>query len=266
VIRTHIRRSARATSIVMMTALLTAMMSACGGPGPLISYLKGGGAPGEGVAAFLDFALGNGCAWEVYVFQAGVDAYLGDEMERPDRREVCVDIDPTAAIPVVIELVGPGGDVRRSQTLTSSGTWYLEVGLSDPLGSYVVRFRSGEHLTEAVIEVGEASRPRVLALQNRAPAGTTFLFEFAGLAAQQDLYVYRLFDEATGECGEFESREGLCWKYVSNLPAPSVDPDGRGTFQVPTLADDPPGLYLVSAEKAPTELFVEDSSNVFRVE
>jgi hypothetical protein len=261
-----VRRLGRATSIVMMTALLTAMMSDCGGPGEVISYLKGGGAPGEGVAAFLDFAIVDGCFEEVYVDETGVSGLVGAEMQRPDRRNVCVDIDAEAAVPVVIELLGPDGAVRRTNTLTSSDTWYLEVRSGDPLGTYRVRFRSGDHVAVADVEVVGASGPRVLALQRRAPAGTTFLFEFAGLAAQQDLYVYRLFDEATGECGEFESLEGLCWKYVSNLPAPSVDPDGRGTFQVRTLADDPPGLYLVSAEKAPTEQFVEDSSNVFRVE
>jgi hypothetical protein len=262
------RRAMRrgALPIGVAVGLLLTAMSDCSGTEVLFQYLSQRDTPAAGIAPILDYPLPNGCSTYIFFDDTGLEVDALSSIERPARIAFCTFNDSTST-PLALEIEGPDGSVHSSATIDPGGRSevFVDIRITDALGTYVVRASGGEELEEATMSVTtDTTETRVLVTPRRAPRGTTFSVDFANVGADEALYLYKLFDLESGECDAIDVDGYACWVYLTAIPVP---PDaavtGRRTLQ--TYADDPPGTYMVTADPehsefwwAVPELFIVD--------
>lgn len=105
---------------------------------------------------------------------------------------------------------------------------------NSPLGEFTILFtQQGHEPAIARLTLQQATVPRIQVLTPSGPAGTIFRFALAGLEPGEPLYLYRV------------SAECLCYEYLTELPPPQVNTRGEANYELPTEADDPPGMYVL---------------------
>lgn len=184
--------------------------------------------PPEGVAAQLQppLLLTDGCESDASAPLAVVPNSA--TIAVGDSTLICVD--GSAHGPVAVQARLPDGQVRELAQPDNDGATRLVAAVLDPVGAYAITVTKGEETAATSVNVTLPNQPVVDALHpSDAPAGSTFRFAVASPAPGQTvvLDLYRGVD------------------YATTLPPARTDGSGRLVYELPTLADDPPGSYCI---------------------
>lgn len=184
--------------------------------------------PPEGVAAQLGPPLPatDGCGSDASAPLAVVPN--SSTIAVGDSTLMCVD--GSAHGPVTVQARLPDGQVKELAQPDDDGATTLVVAVLDPVGAYAITVTQGEETAATNVNVTLPHQPVVEALDpSDAPAGSTFRFAVASPTPGQTvaLDLYRGID------------------YATTLPPARTDGSGRFVYELPTLADDPPGSYCI---------------------
>jgi len=150
--------------------------------------------------------------------------------------------------PVVVQIVGPAGVVRRVEEPGDRDGAAQAVWIpfpTDALGTYTVTALQSGVQAVNTFTLRPVQYPALVLAPDGGGPGTTFQIGLAGFQPHQRVALFLYRSGVTGDCADVFL--DCQWVYLAALPPAEVDAQGQTIYHLPTRADDPENRYKVAA-------------------